>query len=214
MNSPTRKYFNQQMNDEDSDGSDINDKEYDAKHLIMLSKTLIFLKDELISITNKLNNELKEKYDLNEHIQFLDETCKLSNEYEGEIPSNLIEKIENNIETIILTNKQFLDLSNEILTNNNNNNNNSSIKNDDNFVLSGSAFDYSNLGNKEWPIVKSKEFGLVYIISKCSFGYYVDINEQINDEHCIVYIGSPHDNIKVIVDINDLKQPPFVGKYS
>eukprot|EP00966_Prymnesium_polylepis_P168790 3902997-Prymnesium_polylepis.1 len=66
----------------------------------------------------------------------------------------------------------------------------------------------SSAGWRNWPIVDSGAYGLVYVVAENKFGYYDDED----DDECIVYFGQPLLSLSKVFARGQLRKPPFEGE--
>lgn len=68
----------------------------------------------------------------------------------------------------------------------------------------------SSAGWRSWPIVRSGNYGLVYVVPQAKFGYYDDDEDE---DECIIYIGKPMVGPAYMFKRRELRQPPFEGEH-
>ena len=68
----------------------------------------------------------------------------------------------------------------------------------------------SSRGWEYWPVVRSGQYGLVFVVSKKAFGYYDDDDD---DDGRVVYFDQPLLGGCCIFKKRDLRQPPFHGTH-
>ena len=69
----------------------------------------------------------------------------------------------------------------------------------------------SSRGWESWPVVRSGQYGLVFVVSKKAFGYYDDDDDD--DDGRVVYFDQPLLGGCCIFKKRDLRQPPFHGTH-